>query len=87
MSNQVSNREIDDSPPSPKPTLAVIDVVAVIVGIVVGVGIFRAPSIVAANVGNELEFMLIWPLGGLVSLLGVLCYAELATAYPHAGGE
>ncbi len=87
MSNQVSDRDIDDSSPSPTPTLAVLDVVAVIVGIVVGVGIFRAPSIVAANVRNELGFMLIWPLGGLVSLLGVLCYAELATAYPHAGGE
>ncbi len=87
MSNQVSDHEIDDSPASPKPTLAVIDVVAVIVGIVVGVGIFRAPSIVAANVGNELGFMLIWPLGGLISLLGALCYSELATTYPHAGGE
>ncbi len=73
MSNQVSDHEIGDSPASPKPTLAVIDVVAVIVGIVVGVGIFRAPSIVAANVGSELGFMLIWPLGGLVSLLGALC--------------
>jgi amino acid transporter len=72
---------------APKPTLAVIDAVAIIVGIVVGVGIFRAPSMVAANVDNALGFLLVWPLGGLISLLGALCYAELATAYPHAGGE
>jgi amino acid transporter len=58
-----------------------------IVGIVVGAGIFKAPSIVAANVGSELAFLLIWPLGGLVSLIGALCYAELATAYPTAGGD
>lgn len=72
---------------APRPTLSVIDAVSIIVGIVVGAGIFKAPSIVAANVGSELAFLLIWPLGGLVSLIGALCYAELATAYPHAGGD
>ncbi len=87
MTGEISDHAIGNSSPSPKPTLAIIDVMAVIVGIVVGVGIFRAPSIVAANVESELGFMLIWPLGGLISLLGALCYAELATAYPHAGGE
>jgi APA family basic amino acid/polyamine antiporter len=72
---------------APHPTLSVVDAVSMIVGIVVGAGIFKAPSIVAANVGSELAFLLIWPLGGLVSLIGALCYAELATAYPHAGGD
>lgn len=71
----------------PRPTLSVVDAVSMIVGIVVGAGIFKAPSIVAANVGSEAAFLLIWPLGGLISLIGALCYAELATAYPHAGGD
>ena len=71
----------------PKPTLTVIEAVAVIVGIVVGVGIFKTPALVAANVSSESSFLLIWLLGGLISLLGALCYGELATTYPHPGGE
>ena len=60
---------------------------AVIVGIVVGVGIFKTPSLVAANVSNGISFLWIWLLGGLISFIGALCYGELATAYPHPGGE
>ena len=72
---------------TPRPTLSLVDACAIIVGIVIGVGIFRTPSIVAANVPNEAAFLLAWLLGGVVSLIGALCYAELATAYPHAGGD
>ncbi len=71
----------------PRPTLSVADAVALIVGIVIGAGIFKTPSLVAANTGNEGPFFLAWLLGGVVSLFGALCYAELATTYPHAGGE
>ncbi len=71
----------------PQPTLTVIEAVAVIVGIVVGVGIFKTPTLVATNVSSGISFLLIWLLGGLISLLGALCYGELATAYPHPGGE
>jgi amino acid transporter len=70
-----------------KKTLSVIDVVALIVGIVVGVGIFKTPSLVAANTGSVDAFLLTWVLGGAISFVGALCYAELATAYPHPGGE
>jgi len=70
-----------------KKTLSVIDVVALIVGIVVGVGIFKTPSLVAANTGSAGSFLLTWVIGGVISLVGALCYAELATAYPHPGGE
>jgi len=70
-----------------KKTLSVLDAVALIVGIVVGVGIFKAPSLVAANSINAPIFLLTWVLGGSISFIGALCYAELATAYPHPGGE
>jgi APA family basic amino acid/polyamine antiporter len=63
------------------------DTIALIVGIVVGVGIFKTPSLIAANTGGNGLFFLVWLLGGVVSLTGVLCYAELATTYPHAGGD
>lgn len=72
---------------NPRETLSVADVVAVIVGIVVGVGIFKTPSLVAANSGSANMVLLFWLLGGAISLLGALCYAELATTYPHAGGD
>lgn len=79
--------EVEKDALSPRPTLSVVDTVALIVGVVIGVGIFRTPSLVAANAGGAGGFIAAWLLGGLVSLLGALCYAELATAYPHVGGD
>jgi amino acid transporter len=60
---------------------------AIMVGIVVGAGIFKTPSLVAAGAGSEWAVMLFWLAGGLVSLIGALCYAELTSAYPSAGGD
>lgn len=72
---------------TPKPALAFVDAVALIVGIVIGAGIFETPALVAANTGSEAQALLTWVLGGGMSFVGALCYAELATAYPHAGGN
>ncbi len=72
---------------APKQTLSVTDVIAVIVGVVIGSGIFMTPSIVAANTGRTDVFFLAWLAGGIISLIGALCYAELATAYPSTGGD
>lgn len=58
-----------------------------IVGIVVGAGIFRTPSLVAANVSSEANALLLWLAGGIVSLIGAFCYAELTATYPHTGGD
>lgn len=71
----------------PKKVLGLTDAIALIVGIVVGAGIFRTPSVVAANAGSSESFILAWAAGGAISLLGVLCYAELATAFPSTGGD
>jgi amino acid transporter len=73
--------------PTLRPTLRVIDVVAIIVGTVVGAGIFRTPSLVAANAPSEAVALGAWAAGGVVSLIGALCYAELAAAYPSPGGD
>ncbi|MCF7803620.1 MAG: APC family permease [Candidatus Marinimicrobia bacterium] len=66
---------------------SVLNAIAIIVGIVIGIGIFRLPPLVASNAGNGTQFLLTWILGGAISLIGALCYAELATAHPDAGGE
>jgi amino acid transporter len=63
------------------------DTIALIVGTVIGVGIFRTPSPVASFAGSEGVVVLAWVAGGLISLLGALCYAELTTSYPHPGGD
>lgn len=70
-----------------RPSLTVLQGVAFVVGIVLGVGIFKTPQMVAANAGSEAAFLALWLAGGAVTLIGALCYAELAAARPHAGGE
>jgi len=72
---------------SPKPVVRVIDAVGLIVGIVIGAGIFRTPSIVAGNAASTSVVYVAWILGGLMSLVGATVYAELATTYPNAGGD
>lgn len=71
----------------PQPVLSVLGAIGLTVGIVIGAGIFRTPSLVASNASSEGMVLLAWALGGLVSLVGALVYAELATTYPHAGGD
>jgi amino acid transporter len=72
---------------TPRPVLSVVDAVALIVGVVVGAGIFKTPALVATHAGGTELFLLAWLIGGVISLIGALCYAELATAYPHSGGD
>ena len=71
----------------PAPVLGLRDAIALIVGLVVGSGIFKAPAVVAGSAGSEWAMLAAWLLGGLLSLVGALCYAELATAFPNAGGD
>lgn len=54
---------------------------------VVGAGIFKSPALVAANAGSEGAVYLLWLAGGLISLMGALCYSELAAAFAHPGGD
>ena len=72
---------------SPKQILGLREAVAIIVGVVIGAGIFKAPSMVAMFAGSPEAMFGAWLLGGAISLIGALCYAELATSYPHAGGD
>lgn len=71
----------------PQQLLGLREAIAIIVGIVIGAGIFKSPSLVAQFVGSPEWLFIAWIVGGVVSLIGALCYAELATTYPHAGGD
>lgn len=92
MTDQAQSQNKIVQPPlenidKPKPTLGSWDAVAIIVGIVIGAGIFRSPSLVASSVDSESVLLTAWFLGGLVSFIGALCYAELIAAFPNAGGD
>jgi basic amino acid/polyamine antiporter, APA family len=67
--------------------LSWIDATSVVIGIVIGSGIFMTPALVAMNTSSVGMMMAAWALGGLLCLCGALCYAELSTMHPHAGGE
>ena len=71
----------------PAAQLSVFSAIAIIVGIVIGAGIFKTPSMVAGVTGDAGWMLVAWVIGGVISLAGALCYAELATTYPHAGGD
>lgn len=77
----------------PQQSLTLFRSVCIIVGVIVGSGIFESPPRIAGNVDgwwglSPAAWVLIaWALGGLLSFVGALCYAELATTYPRQGGD
>ena len=71
----------------PERLLSRTGAIAIIVGIVIGAGIFKTPSMVAGITGDIGWMMGVWIFGSIISMAGALCYAELATMYPHAGGD
>lgn len=66
--------------------LGVWSAAAVLVGSTIGSGIFRVPSVAAAETGTVGAMALLWIVGAFVALCGVLTVAELATMFPRAGG-
>ena len=58
-----------------------------VIGCIVGVGIFRTASSIASHLNAPLLILALWAFGGLLSLCGALCYAELAAMFPASGGD
>jgi len=71
----------------PQRLLGPLGAVALILGMVIGAGIFKTPALVASLSGDVGWTLGVWVLGALISVMGALCYAELCCAYPHAGGD
>jgi basic amino acid/polyamine antiporter, APA family len=67
--------------------LTLWDTVSIIIGIVIGAGIYETAPYVLQNVPNPAVAIGVWVAGGLLSLVGALCYAELATTFPRSGGD
>src|ERR1700719_4454991 len=62
------------------------DATMIVVGGVIGAGIFLNPKTVAERAGSSEAVILAWVLGAMLVLIGALCYAELGTRRPQAGG-
>ena len=62
------------------------DAAMVVVGGIIGSGIFLTPASIARQTGSAGEQLLAWGVGGVIALIGALCYAELGTRRPNAGG-
>src|SRR5690606_29469199 len=67
-------------------TLGVWSAAFILVGITIGSGIFRVPAQIAVTLGSPGAFLLVWVIGGLITLAGALTIAELAAMYPRSGG-
>jgi APA family basic amino acid/polyamine antiporter len=67
--------------------LGLLDTTFLVIGAVVGSGIFMTPGIIAAGLPSPGLLLSIWLAGGLVTLCGALSFAELGAMYPQAGGQ
>lgn len=72
---------------TPRQLLSVPDGIFLVAGMVIGVGIFKLPGLVAGNAASGAQFFAAWIIGGLACLCGALVYAELAARHPETGGE
>jgi len=69
-----------------KPQLNRFDLTMIVIGLVIGMGIFATPNEVAIKAGNAWIFFGAWIFGGLVSLCGALTFAEIGARFPVTGG-
>lgn len=87
MNSSQEPTESSDSNSATRRVLTLFDCVCIIVGTIIGAGIFKMPAIVASNVPSVTWLVAVWIAGGLVALMGALCFAELTTTYPDRGGD
>lgn len=72
---------------APRRQLTLFDSTCIIVGIIIGSGIYVTTPIIAGNVPSANALLITWIAGGIVAFLGALCYAELSTSFPEDGGD
>jgi amino acid transporter len=79
-----------ESPPQRvaiEPRLGLGDAISIIVGIIIGAGIFAIPGEIFEKAPGPWQALSVWALAAILPLIGAFCFAELASTYPHSGGE
>ncbi|MBX9682000.1 MAG: amino acid permease [Gemmataceae bacterium] len=79
-----------ESPDANEPeskALGLFDAICIILGIIIGAGIYETPATIFSFMGDPWYALGVWAACGILALIGGLCYAELATAYPRSGGD
>src|SRR5215470_3444014 len=74
-------------PPAYSRLLGTFDATMIVAGSMIGSGIFIVSADIARTVGGAGWLLLVWLLTGVMTVTGARCYAELATMFPHAGGQ
>lgn len=85
--NKTSSSSSEGGVVKMKKELGLLDGVAIIVGVIVGAGIFVSPKGVLLYSGSVGVALIVWIVSGLLSMVGALCYAELGTMIPRSGGD
>jgi APA family basic amino acid/polyamine antiporter len=70
-----------------KRTLGLLPLTNIVIANMIGTGIFTMSGLLMTDLNHPLLLVGLWLVGGVIALCGALCYSELGTAYPHAGGE
>jgi APA family basic amino acid/polyamine antiporter len=87
LNSSTEPTESSNSSSATSRVLTLFDCVCIIVGTIIGAGIFKMPAIVASNVPSVTWLVAVWVAGGVIALIGALCFAELTTTYPDRGGD
>ena len=85
MSGETTNSE--NAPVTLQKSLGLFSAVAMVVGLVVGSGIFVSPVGVLDNAGSSAASLIFWVIGGLSAAIGSMSYVELGTSIPSSGGD
>ena len=67
--------------------LGFLDALSIVVGIIIGAGIFLVPNLVARELQSPARILWVWVFAGVISFFGALACAELGTAFPATGGQ
>ena len=77
-----------NQPQAPQRTLGLFDAICIIVGTIVGAGIFQTSPMIASLAGSPVNLGIVWFAGAFIALIGAICFAELTHRYPdRVGGD
>ena len=83
----MSEQSPEKSAPSQPRVIGLAGGLAIVMGSMLGIGIFLTPSQVATHLPSPGLYLLAWAFGGLIAFAGAVAYAELGTRFPEAGGD